>query len=170
MVADLVLIGLEMLRQRAEHQAAVDGIIGIDGLDLRNERFLGNVLGQDKLHDLDADQLCAGGRALFVGQVGRVLAAADDRQLRADALFLQSRNASLELFVHRGGNFLTKQQFCHNSLSPSYLKNPALTVSKISSASLPYLSSIPRHLAFISSATARFWSVLVLMNTLRDAA
>ena len=109
MVADLVLIGLQVLRQRPEHQAAVDGIISVDGLDLRDQGFLGHVLRQDELLNFDADQLCAGGRALFVGQVGGVFTAADDGKLRADALFLQSRDTRLQLFVHRSGNFLAKQ-------------------------------------------------------------
>ena len=109
MVADLILIGLEVLRQRPEHQAAVDGVICVDGLDLRDECFLRHILGQDELHDLDADQLRAGSRALFIGQIGRILTAADDGQLRADALFLQSRDARLKLLVHRSGNFLAKQ-------------------------------------------------------------
>ena len=109
MVADLVLIGLQVLRQRPEHQAAVDGIISVDGLDLRDQVFLRNVLGQNELLNFDADQLCAGGRALFVGQVGGVFTAADDGQLRADALFLQRGDSRLQLFVHRGGNFFAKQ-------------------------------------------------------------
>ena len=109
MVADLVLIGFQMLRQRPEHEAAVDGVVCVDRFDLRDESFLGHVLGQDKLLNLHADELRAGGRALFIGQVGRVLAAADDGQLRADALFLQSCDTCLQLFVHRSGNFLAKQ-------------------------------------------------------------
>ena len=109
MVADLVLIGLQMLRQGPEHEAAVDGIVGVDRFNLRDERFLRHVLRQDELLHLHADELCAGGRALFIGQVGGVLAAADDGKLRADALFLQSRDTRLQLFVHRSGNFLAKQ-------------------------------------------------------------
>ena len=109
MVADLVLIGLQMLRQGPEHEAAVDGIVSVDRFDLRDERFLGHVFGQNELLYLDADQLCAGGRALFVGQVGGVFTAADDGQLRADALFLQRGDSRLQLFVHRSGNFFAKQ-------------------------------------------------------------
>ena len=109
MVADLILIGLQMLRQGPEHEAAVDGIVGVDRFNLRDERFLRHVLRQDELLHLHADELCAGGRALFIGQVGGVLAAADDGKLRADALFLQSRDTRLQLFVHRSGNFLAKQ-------------------------------------------------------------
>ena len=109
MVADLVLIRLEVLGQRAEHQAAVDGIVGIDRFDLGNQRFLGHVLGQDELLHLDADQLGSRGCALFIGQVGGVFAAADDCQLRGNALFLQSRDTRLQLLVHRSGNFFAQQ-------------------------------------------------------------
>ena len=82
MVADLVLVGLEVLGKRTEHQAAMDGAIGVDRLDLRNQVFLRNVLGQNELLDLDADELGSSRCALFIGQVGGVLAAADDGQLR----------------------------------------------------------------------------------------
>ena len=109
MVADLILIGLQMLRQGPEHEAAVDGIVSVDRFNLRDERFLRHVLRQDELLNFHADELCAGGRALFIGQVGGVLTAADDGKLRADALFLQSRDTRLQLFVHRSGNFLAKQ-------------------------------------------------------------
>ena len=87
----------------------MDGIISVDGLDLRDQGLLGHVLRQDELLNFDADQLCAGGRALFVGQVGGVFTAADDGQLRADALFLQRGDSRLQLFVHRGGNLFAKQ-------------------------------------------------------------
>ena len=109
MVADLILIGLQMLRQGPEHEAAVDRIVSVDCLNLRDERFLRHVLRQDELLHLHADEFRAGSRALFIGQVGGVLTAADDRQLRADALFFQSRDARLKLFVHRSGNFFAKQ-------------------------------------------------------------
>ena len=108
-VADLILVGLEMLGKRPEHQTAVDGIILVDGLDLGNQVFLAHILGQDKLLHLDADELSTSRRALFIGQVGGVLAAADDRQLRGNAFFLQSGNTRLKLFIHRSGNFFTKQ-------------------------------------------------------------
>ena len=109
MVADLVLVGLEVLGKRTEHQAAMDGSISVDRFDLRNQVFLRNVLGQNELLDFNADELGTSRCALFIGQVGGVLAAADDGQLRGNALFLQSRNARLKLFVHRSGNFFTKQ-------------------------------------------------------------
>ena len=109
MVADLVLVGLEVLGKRTEHQTAVDGAIGVDRLNLRNQVFLRNVLGQNELLDLDADELGTSRCALFIGQVGGVLAAADDGQLRGNALFLQRRDARLKLFVHRSGNFFAKQ-------------------------------------------------------------
>ena len=109
MVADLVLVGLEVLGKRTEHQAAMDGAIGVDRLDLRNQVFLRNVLGQNELLDLDANELSSRGCALFIGQVGGVLAAADDGQLRGNALFLQRRDARLKLFVHRSGDFFAKQ-------------------------------------------------------------
>ncbi len=97
-----------MLGQRAEHQHAVDGIVLIELLDLGDERFLGHVLGQNELLDLHADQLRALGRAALIGQVGRILAAAENAQLRGDALFLQLRDARLQLCVQRGGNFLAQ--------------------------------------------------------------
>ena len=87
----------------------MDGSISVDRFDLRNQVFLRNVLGQNELLDLHADELSSGGCALFIGQVGGVLAAADDGQLRGNALFLQRRDARLKLFVHRSGNFFAKQ-------------------------------------------------------------
>ena len=108
MVADLILVGLEVLGQRPEQQASVDGTVGVDGLDLVDERLLGHILGQDKLHNLDADELSARRCALFIGQIGRIFAAADDGEPGADALFLQRRDTLLQLFVHRSGNFFTQ--------------------------------------------------------------
>ena len=108
MVADLVLIRLQMLGQGTEQQAAVDAVVGVDGLDLLNQRLLGHVLRQQELHHVHADQLGTGGSAFLIGQVGGILTAADDGQLRRHALFLQSRHALLQLLVHRGGNFLTQ--------------------------------------------------------------
>ena len=87
----------------------MDGIVSVDRFDLRDERFLRHVLRQDELLHLHADEFRAGSRALFIGQVGGVLTAADDRQLRADALFFQSCDARLKPFVHRSGNFFAKQ-------------------------------------------------------------
>ena len=109
LVADLVLIRLQVLGQGAEHQHAVDGIVGVQLFDLRDQRFLGHVLGQHELLNLDANQLRACHRALLIGQVGRILAAAENAQLRGDALFLQFCNLRLQLRVQRGGDFLAQQ-------------------------------------------------------------
>lgn len=87
----------------------MDGAIGVDRLDLRDQVFLRNVLGQNELLDFNANELCTSRCTLFIGQVGGVLAAADDGQLRGNALFLQRRDARLKLFVHRSGDFFAKQ-------------------------------------------------------------
>ena len=108
MVADLVLIRLQVLGQGAEQQAAVDAVVGVDGLDLGDQRLLGHILRQQELHHVHADQLGTGGCALLIGQVGEILAAADDGQLRHDTLFLQRRHALLQLLVHGGGHFFTQ--------------------------------------------------------------
>ena len=108
MVADLVLIRLQMLGQRTEQQAAMDAVVGVDGLDLGDQRLLGHVLRQQELHHIHADQLGTGGSALLIGQVGGILTAADDGQLRRHALFLQRRHTLLQLLVHGGGDFFTQ--------------------------------------------------------------
>ena len=109
LVADLVLIRLQVLGQGAEHQHAVDAVVGVELLDLGDQGLLGHVLGQHELLHLNADQLRAGHSALLVGQVGRVLAAAENAQLRGDALFLQFCNLRLQLRVQCGGDFLAQQ-------------------------------------------------------------
>ena len=108
MVADLILIRLQMLGQRAEQQTAVDGVVGVDGLDLIDKGLLGHILRQHELHHVHADQLGTGGGALFIGQIGGILTAADDGQLRRHALFLQRRHTLLQLLIHGGGHFFAQ--------------------------------------------------------------
>ena len=58
-VADLVLVSLPVLRQGAEHQHAVDGIVGVDLIDDRENVFLGSIRRQFKLLDIHTHQLGA---------------------------------------------------------------------------------------------------------------
>ena len=98
-----------MLGQGAEHQHAVDGIVGVNLIDDRENVFLGSVCGQLKLLDLYAHQLGALGRALFVAEVGGVGAYADDAQGRGDALLPQRGGTGLQIRVQGIGNFLAQQ-------------------------------------------------------------
>ena len=108
-VADLILVGLQMLGQGTEHQHAVDGIVGVDLIDDRENVFLGRVPGQLKLLDLYAHQLGALGRALFVAEVGGVGAHTDDAQSGDDALLPQRGGTGLQIRVQGIGNFLAQQ-------------------------------------------------------------
>ena len=108
MVADLILIRLQMLGQRAEQQTAVDGIVGVDGLDLIDKGLLGHILRQHEFHHIHADQLSTGGSALFIGQVRGILTAADNGQLWCYAFFLQRRHTLLQLLIHGGGHFFAQ--------------------------------------------------------------
>ena len=90
-VADLVLISSQVLGQGTEHQAAVDGGIFVNLLDHGDQLFLGAGLGQNEVHDLDAQSLSALGCASLVRQVGTLLTDADNSQGGVNALFLQGR-------------------------------------------------------------------------------
>ena len=107
-VADLILVGLEMLRQRTEHQNAVDGVVGVDLVDELEQVLLGGILRQDKLLYVDADELGALRCALLIGQIAGVLAHADDAERGNDALFLQRICALDELCIQRIGNFFAQ--------------------------------------------------------------
>ena len=76
---------VEMLRQRTEHEAAVDRVVRIDARDLPNDVRLRAVRGQHRAFRDDADggapALC---RAL-IGHVVHALADAHHRKLRRDA-------------------------------------------------------------------------------------
>ena len=117
-VADLVLSIAQVLGQGTEHQAAVDGIIGIDLVDDSQQLFLGAVSIQNEILDVDADDLSALGSALLVGQVRGVLANADDGQSGVNALFLQGSGTLDQVGVQGIGNFLAGQNFSHFSNPP----------------------------------------------------
>ena len=108
-VADLVLVSLQVLRQGAEHQHAVDGIVGVDLIDDRENVFLGSIRRQFKLLDIHTHQLGALGRALLVAQVGGIRAHTDDAQSGDDALFPQRGGTGLQIRVQGIGNFLAQQ-------------------------------------------------------------
>ena len=82
-----------MLGQRAEHQNAVDGVVRVQLVDGGEHLLLGCVLGEDKFLHLDADQLRALGRAALIGEVGGVLADAQNAEGRGDALGLEGIGA-----------------------------------------------------------------------------
>ena len=112
-VADLVLIGLQVLGQGTEHEHAVNGSVGVDLIDDRQNLLLGGILGQFVLLDLHAYQLRPLHGALLVAQVTGVRAYPDDAQGGDDALFPQGGGACLQIGVQGIGNFLAQQQFCH---------------------------------------------------------
>ena len=124
-VADLVLVGLQVLGQGPEHEHAVNGSVGVDLIDDRQNLLLGGVLGKLKLLDLHAYQLGPLHGALLVAQVTGVRAYPDDAQGGDDALFPQGGGARLQIGVQGIGNFLAQQQFCHcDFLLNKYLNFP----------------------------------------------
>ena len=107
-IADLVLISLEVLGQRTEHENAVDLVVLVDLVDDLQEFLLGDVLGQNELLNSHAQSLGALGGAVLVAQIVGTLAAANDGQSGVHALGLQSLaigdDAGIQLFV----DFLTE--------------------------------------------------------------
>ena len=118
-VADLVLVRLQVLGQRTEHQHAVDAVIGIDLIDDRQNLFLGGSLGQDVILDGNAHLLGALGGALLVAQVGGVLTQTDDAQGGDNALFPQGSGTGLKGSNQRFVNFLAQQSLSHNLFPPN---------------------------------------------------
>ena len=108
-VADLVLVSLQVLGQRPEHQHAVDGIVGVDLVNDSQNLFLGSVGVQNEVLDVHAHQLGPLGSALLVGQVAGVLTHADDAQGGHNALFPQGGGTGLQIRVQGIGNFLAQQ-------------------------------------------------------------
>ena len=97
-----------MLGQGTEHQNAVDGVVSVDLVDDSQDFFLGSVLGQNEVLDLNAHFLSALGSALLVGQVRGILAQTDDAQGGDDALLPQSGGAALESCHQCFVDFLAK--------------------------------------------------------------
>ena len=79
-VADLVLVGLEVLGQGAEEEHAVDLVVGVDVVDDLEELGLAHVLGEDELLHRHAQGFGPLGGAFFIAEVVGPLAAADDGQ------------------------------------------------------------------------------------------
>ena len=120
-VADLVLVGLQVLGQGPEHQHAVDALVGIDLVDCSQDLLLGGVLRQLKLLNFNAHQLGALQCALFIAQIAGVCAHADNAQGRDNALFPQGSGTGLQICIQGIGNFLAQQQLCHNYNSSNYV-------------------------------------------------
>ena len=118
-VADLVLVVAQVLGQGTEHQHAVDGIVGVDLIDHGQHIFLGSVGRQDEVLNIYANQLSPLGSALFIGQIGRIFAYADNAQSGGNTLFPQSSGTGLQISIQGIGNFLAQQQFCHNLFPPN---------------------------------------------------
>ena len=107
-VANLILIPLQMLRQGAEHEHAVNGGVCIDLINGGQKGFLGHILGKLVFLDCHTHQLGAFGRALFIGQVAGIGAAADDGQGGHYALFSQRGCALHQFSIERIGHFLAQ--------------------------------------------------------------
>ena len=84
-----------MLGQGAEHQYAVDAVVGVDLIDDRQDLLLGGILGQLKLLDLYAHQLGALAGALLVAQIAGVRAHTDNAQGGGNALLPKSGGTGL---------------------------------------------------------------------------
>ena len=118
-VADLVLVRLQVLGQRTEHQHAVNAVVGIDLIDDRQNLFLGGILGQDVILDGNTHLLGALGGALLVAQVGGVLTQTDDAQGGDNALLPQGSGTGLKGSNQRFVNFLAQQSLSHNLFPPN---------------------------------------------------
>ena len=97
-----------MLGQRAEHQHAVDGVVGVELIDGEKHILLGGVGGQHEFLHVDADKLCALGSAALIGQVAGILTDAQDAQGGGDAPLLQCGGAFGQLCVEGVGDFLAQ--------------------------------------------------------------
>ena len=102
-VADLVLVRLQVLGQGAEHEHAVDLVVGVDAVDDFQKVPLGHVLGQDELLHRHAQGLRPLGGATLIAEIVGPLAAADDGQGGLYAPGLQGlavgNDAGVELLV-----------------------------------------------------------------------
>ena len=108
LVADLVLVCLQVLGQRPEHQYAVDGIVGIDLFDGSDQGVLVHIARQQEVYDLHAHQFGTLGSTTLVRQVAGVFAAADDSQSGLYALGTQSGSPLLQICIQCIGNFFTQ--------------------------------------------------------------
>ena len=97
-----------MLGQRAEHQHAVDGVVGVEPVDGGKHILLGGVGGQDEFLHVDANKLCTLGGTALIGQVAGIFADAQDAQGGGDAPLLQGGGAFGQLCVEGVGDFLAQ--------------------------------------------------------------
>ena len=108
---------VEMFRQGAEDEHAVDALVVVEGFDVLHQLFLSDIGGKNDVLHFNADRRTALHGALLVGDVVLSLADAKDREGGGDALLLESGDFSRESFVHGGNDGRTLKQFCHNPYS-----------------------------------------------------
>ena len=118
MVADLVLIGLQVLRQRPEHQAAVDACVFVDVSDIPRYQFRVNIFGVVEPLHCNIERLGTLDGHALVAKIVRVRANAHDRELRNDALLAQQFYARLKISLHGFNHgFRTENMRDHRSSS-----------------------------------------------------
>ena len=78
-----------------------------------HEAPLAHISGEQEFLDLHPDEGGPALRALFIGQVGRLLPAADDGQLGGDPPLFQCGHLLLEPLIHGGGDLFAQQLLRH---------------------------------------------------------
>ena len=101
----------------------MNGLVGVQLFDLRDQLFLGHVLRQNELLNFNADQLSAGNSALLVGQVRRILANAENTQLGADALSFSSATCACSFAFNAAVTSLPNNCLAMVNTSENYVNN-----------------------------------------------
>ena len=105
--------GLVNVVQRTEGQDAVDRGIGVHGADGLDVLILGDVGRQGNDLNLDVALVHGLGGALLVGEVGALLAHAQNAQLGGDALGAQRVRLRAAFFLDRRCDRSAVQYLCH---------------------------------------------------------
>ena len=110
---------IQVPRQRAEHQHAVDLLVRAQRVDVLHQHLLRHILRQDDLTDGDADLFAALERTALVGQVILTRADAQDGEAWLYAVFLQFFRLCMELLGQRLGDLGSLEQHSHGKNSSS---------------------------------------------------
>ncbi len=107
-VADFVLVSLEVLGKRTEHENAVDGFISINLIDYSENVFLCSVCGKYEVLYVNANEFSALCSASFVRKVRGIFANANDTECGNNAVSAESSCAFLQFRIQGIGNFLAQ--------------------------------------------------------------
>ena len=94
------------------HQNAMDGAVGIAGVNQLQERILADIYREVVLFGMDAQGM---GSVVFrphIGLRGRVITHQNGGQARHNALGLELLHGNSQFLLDGGGDFLAENEFC----------------------------------------------------------